>query len=137
MNRTLKARIERLERRKTRRPFPRLILAIYGQPLESIIGYRNRCVVAMRTPGEPLDALEARAWTLGSAFIIEALYRPSSAVGRDDSDFGAITAADAPAEPSGPEIDEYAVGQPGIGAVADREALIRMGAIRVPPERLI
>ena len=129
MNRTLKARIERLERRKTRRPFPRLILAIYGQTLESIIGYRNRGVVAMRAPGEPLDALEARAWALGSAFILEALYRPENRPSADDGE--PVPFAPWPAEPD----DPFALA--GVGRMASLEELIRAGAIRVPPERLI
>ena len=125
----LRTRIERLERRKTRRPFPRLILAIYGQPPESVIGYRNRGVVAMRTPGEPLDALEARAWELGSAFILEALYRP------ENRPSAAVTAmASDPLMPA-ERGDPFALA--GIGREATAEELLAMGAVRLPPERLI
>ena len=129
MNRTLKARIERLERRKTRRPFPRLILAIYGQSLESIIGYRNRGVVAMRAPGEPLDALEARAWELGSAFILEALYRP------ENRPSAAVAAKVSDPPMLAERADPFALA--GIGRKATAEELLAMGAVRVPPERLI
>ena len=129
MNRTLKARIERLERRTKRRPFPRLILAVYGQPLQSIIGYRNRGVVAMRTPGEPLDALEARAWELGSAFILEALYRPEN---RPSAVAEPVSSAPIQIAPE----DPFALA--GIGRRASPAELLASGAVRLPtPERLI
>lgn len=136
----LLSRVKRLERRIVRRPLPRVILALYEQEeAGEIVGFAVGNLRVLREGHESVDDCAKRAFELGRTPFIAAIYahRPSSAVGRDDSDFGAMTDADAPAEPSGPEIDEYAVGQPGIGAVADREALIRMGAIRVPPERLI
>lgn len=133
MSRALKERIARLERQRDRRPFPRVIFGIYDKEDTNIIGFAgeragNRIDV-MRVAGEPLAACEARAWELVGSPSLFALYSPASA---RQSDVPAPAHAPAP-EPA--PIDPFALA--GIGKRASRQQLIEMGAIPVPPERLI
>lgn len=125
----LRTRLDRLERQRFRRPFPRIVMAIYGMPFESIIGYRAGKLTVLRAPDEPLDALQARAWALTASFALETLYDAVRAgqgeVAKPDD---APTAVAAPPHP-------FALA--GIGRKATREELEQMGAIRVPPERPI
>jgi hypothetical protein len=107
---------------------PRITLALYGRTADEIIGYRAGKLVAMRTPGEPLAELQDRAWALGSAFMLEALYRPEN---RPSAVAVPSALPPVPAE----QADPFALA--GIGRRASREELERMGAIPVPPERLI
>lgn len=132
MSKALKARLARLEQRKFGRRLPRIIYSIHGRDEVELIGYRIGNVTVMRAPGEPLGELQARAWGLGAGHALEALYRPENRP-------SAVLAEPwtPPPTPAEPEPDPYAVGQPGIGAIASREMLERMGAIPVPPERLI
>lgn len=133
MNKGLDARLRRLERRQDRRPFPRVIFRIFDTPTESIIGYEGERdgtrLTILRQPGEALETLQARAWELvGSPFLFT-LYGPTS-----------VRQSDAPAPPDAPApepapVDLFALA--GIGRRASRDELIRMGAISVPPERLV
>lgn len=127
---TMLARIARLEQQRNRLFAPRLILKLHGKSDDEVIGFKTASgLVAMRTPGEALDALQARAWELGASVVLETLYRPEN---RPSVDVAEPSAP--PVPPAEPE-DPFALA--GIGREATREELIRMGAIRVPPERLI
>lgn len=129
----LRTRLERLERQRNRRPFPRVIFGIFDKEPDEVIGYEGSSggtsMTILRQPGEALETLRARAWQLVSAPTLFTLY-------------GAFPARQsispppphAPAPPPAPG-DPWALA--GIGREASREELTRMGAVPVPPERLI
>ena len=81
MSKALTARLKRLERRKVRRKFPRLVLHVYGRDSETeLLGYgTSEGVAVMRSPSESLGALRARAWALTNGMTLSALYVPSTA----------------------------------------------------------
>ena len=127
MSRTLKERIARLERRKSGRSIPRVILAIYERTDDEIIGYQAGKLVVMRAPGEVLSELQDRAWALGSPIMLVALYRPENRP-------AAIIEPTVP--PDFAPSDPFA--SAGIGRQASPAELLAMGAIQPPtPERLI
>lgn len=78
MSAALKARLERLERRRTRRALPRIIMAIMDCPDESIIGYAGdvggQRVRVFREPGEHNEKLRRRALVSIGSIAIFALY---------------------------------------------------------------
>lgn len=133
MSRDLKARIARLERQRHRRPFPRVIFAILDKQPEDVIGYEGdrteTRLTILRQPGEPLEALQARASELVGSPHLFTLYAPSPA--RQSGNL-------APAPTATPEpalVDPWALS--GMGREASRDELIQMGVIPVPSERLV
>lgn len=70
----LRTRLARIERHKVRRKLPRVVLAIYNRGDEDVMGFSAGKVSVMRLPGEPLQALQARAWELTGAVTLATLY---------------------------------------------------------------
>lgn len=92
-----------------------------------VIGVQGLGVAVMRAAGEPLGELQARAATLTGARILKTLYA---------APVGKIEPAPAPAPvPEAVPVDPWALA--GIGRRATRQELIEMGALAVPPERLV
>lgn len=125
----LRTRVKRLEKRLGRRkPLPAIITGIYPEEMPGeVIGIEGLGVAVMRAAGEPLGQLQARAATLTGARILKTLYAAPAA-----------SAAPAPAPAPVPEaapVDPWALA--GIGRQATRQELIEMGALAVPPERLV
>lgn len=141
MNRTLKARLAKLERRTIRPEMPRTIIALCPQEeAGEIVGYLAGNLHILREPNESAKDCASRAFSLApSCLYLVAMYaKPArSAVEREERLAARWATPEPPPPPDEPEIDPYAVGQPGIGSIASRELLERMGAVPVPFERLI
>ena len=138
MSKALKSRLDRLEQRITRRAPPRIVFRIHDRDDGEVTGYRAGNVAVVRSEGETAQTCANRAFELQpSAGFIAAIYakRPWSADEREEAPQRCAVTADAPTASDGQQIDPYDVGQPGIGRIASREELERMGAIAVPPER--
>lgn len=102
MNASLRARIERLERRSHCRPFLHILLHIHGRDDEAeVVGYRAGKLTFLRGPSEPLQALQARAFASGASITLGALYRPEN---RPAADVAEPTAAPVPVEPIGHDV---------------------------------
>jgi hypothetical protein len=80
-NATLKARIARLERRKTRRAFPKLVFALDAyQDVGEVTGYRLNNVTVIRLAGETAEQCANRAFSLQPGTpTAAALYGPQGA----------------------------------------------------------
>lgn len=124
----LLTRLERVERRKRAKRFPRIVLHVGEREEAEIIGYQAGNVTLLRNgPIEPLGELQARAWGLGSTAALFALYvRPTAPESKVAEPIAAPPAAEPWVEPV-----------PGVGRRASRDELIKAGGIPVPPERLI
>lgn len=125
----LRTRVKRLEKRLGRRkPLPTIVTGIYAEEMPGeVIGLEGLGVAVMRAVGEPLGQLQARAATLTGARILKTLYAAPAVK---------IEPVPAPAPvPSAVPVDPWALA--GIGRQATRQELIEMGALAVPPERLI
>jgi len=131
VSRALKERVARLERQHDRRPFPRVIFGIYDKEDAGVIGFAGdragSRIDVMRLAREPLAACEARAWELVGSLSLFTLYGPASAHSH-------MASAHAPPLEPAP-VDPSALA--GIGRKANREELVRMGVIPMPPERLV
>ena len=125
----LRTRVKRLEKRLGRRkPLPTIVTGIYPeeQPGE-VIGIEGLGVTVMRAAGEPIGQLHARAATLTGARILKTLYAAPAVK---------IEPVPTPAPvPSAVPVDPWALA--GIGRQATRQELIEMGALAVPPERIV
>ncbi len=133
MNRGLATRLARLEKRlTTRRPLRRIVFGIYpDEPQGELEGMEGGGVRVMRAAGEALDAFRTRALAEIPSRIVVSLLGPSPA-----------PAAAPPAPRTAPTMwapqpgpDPFALA--GIGRRASRAELEQMGALWVPPERLI
>lgn len=71
----LRGRIEQLERRLISRPLPRIILALFDEDLDKVIGYAGNNVEVLRGDETAADCAE-RAFALTGAVNIVALYGP-------------------------------------------------------------
>lgn len=134
MRRTgIRTRLARLEKRLfARRPFPAVFMAVYPDANPApLLGYEGNGMRVMGEPGEPLGELQARAATLTGARFLCALYGPEMAAPAPVATPRTPPAMWKPA----PGPDPWALA--GIGRKASRAELERMGAIAVPPERLI
>lgn len=125
----IRTRLARLERQRERRPFPRRVFGIYDKEDADVIGVEAEGVTVLRQPGEPLADLHGRAFALSGALCLFSLYARQSATERDNGPSGYRTPA------AVPENASRAVA--GVGRVASREELVRMGAIPISPERLV
>lgn len=126
----LRTRLARLELRASRRkPLPVIVAAIHSDEAPGeVLGMEGLGVAVMRAAGEPTAALAARAATLTGARILKTLYGPSPAK--------IEPVAPAPARPAeASPVDPWALA--GIGRRATRQELIEMGALAVPPERIV
>ena len=134
LNVTLRRRVERAEKRNLhRKPLPTIIAAIHEAEMPGdVIGLEGNAVTVMRADLEPLDAFQARAATLIPSRFLKALYAAPSAARSDETAPDAITSAKAPEAAPWPVL-----GDAGVGAIAGRDQLIRMGAIAIPPERFV
>lgn len=125
----LRTRVKRLEKRLGRRkPLPTIVTGIYPEEMPGeVIGVQGLGVAVMRAAGEPLGELQARAATLTGARILKTLYAPPAVKSEPVA---------APVRPSeAAPADPWALA--GIGRQATRQELVQMGALAVPPERLI
>ena len=108
---------------------PTFIMAIYEDKNPgAVIGIEGGGVRVMRAASEPLEALQTRAAAQIPARILKTLYAAPEASQSD------VPAPALVAPPPAP-FDPWA--RAGIGREASRAELERMGAIPVPPERLI
>lgn len=125
----LRARLARLEKRLGRRkPMPTIVTGIYDTSGAEVIGLEGNGVAVMRAgPLESPGALASRCATLTGARVLKTLYAPSLPKSEP-------VAAPAPVPEAAP-VDPWALA--GIGRKADRATLERMGAIAVPPERIV
>lgn len=129
MNRALAARVRRLENQRDRRPFPKRVYGIFDKEDADVIGVEAEGVTVLRQPGQLVADLHAHAFAMTGALCLFSLYARQSATERDEGPSGYPTPAPAP------ERAPRAVA--GVGRVASREELIRMGAIAVTPEWLV
>lgn len=126
----LRTRVKRrLKRLGNRKPLPTIITGIYPeeQPGE-VIGMEGLGVAVMRAAGEPTAALAARAAALTGARVLKTLYAAPL------PKFEPVPAP-APRPAEAVPVDPWALA--GIGRQATRQELIEMGAIAIPPERLV
>lgn len=129
----LRTRLERLERRVVRRSFPRVVSGLYGNVDADVIGAEANGVTVLRQPGEPVSDLHCRAFAMtGALCLVSLTVVARAAPEQDDTPSCHLTTAPAP------EGTTSAVnGVPGIGRIASRAELEKMGAIAVPPARFI
>ena len=126
----LRRRLDRLEVQRKQRRVPRTVAHIFGNDPETIIGFLGDAggarIHVWRAGGEAVSACLARAWREIASSSLFALY-PAPAV------------ALPPVAPLAPVAAPVAAPKSlaGIGRTATREELIRMGAIAIPPERLV
>ena len=73
----LRERIEQLERRRVSRPLPRIILALFDEDLDKVIGYAGNNVEVLRLDETAADCAE-RTFALTGAVNIVALYGPNA-----------------------------------------------------------
>lgn len=108
---------------------PTIIMGVYPEEQSGpIVGLEAGGVPYRLKLGEALAALQRRVADATPARMIRTLYgAPRTAPERHSEPARHLTSAAAPVSP--PE------GVPGIGRIATREELIRLGAIAVPPER--
>lgn len=129
----LRTRLSRLELRASRRkPFPTIVTGIYPEEAGPIIGIEGEGKRLKLQPGETLAELQRRAAATLSGRFLRIAYGATRAAPE-----GASEPSPAPAPkntPSGPAWPS--VGDAGVGRVASREGLERMGALAVPIERL-
>ena len=125
---SLRARIEKLERKTQARRWPQVCAGIYDCSDEDLIGVEGWLdgisIQIARLPGETLQDLAARAFTSGTVLNLAAIYAPRLAPGPPQRDLNQMPMP-IPETAPGPN-----VGIPGV-------ELQQMGAIAVPPERLI
>ena len=133
MNAALKSRLVRLELKSQARRLPRVIAYIYDMKPSEIVGFRgggtfgeNQCD---RASGEAVNDLASRSFDLVGSTFLAAVYARHSAGGEDS------TASPSPTAPSASDRAPADLG--GIGRRASRAELERMGALPVPPERII
>lgn len=125
----LRTRLARLELRASRRkPLPTIIMGIYPEEAGPILGIEGDGQRVKLQPGETLAELQRRAAaTLPSRFLRIAY---GAAPER------ASEPSPAPAPINAPEgVPWPSVGDAGVGRVANRAELERMGALAVPVER--
>lgn len=137
MSAGLKARIGRLEREQRIRPMPRIVLSLRAADEADIIGYEGNGVVVLRGD-ESAEACCHRAFVITGAVILATKYSPEGHRRAEEREWEALPtlpASKPPIESDAPEIDPWELA--GIGREATRDELMRMGAIRLPPERLI
>ena len=127
----LRTRVKRLEKRLgNRKPLPTIVMGIYDNPGAEVIGLEGDNGQRVRLkPGETLAELQRRAVATLPGRFLRIAYAPRAARS-DETASPATTPAKAPERAPWPS-----VGDAGVGAIADRDRLIRMGAIAVPPER--
>lgn len=130
----LRARVKRVEKRLGRRkPLPTIITGIYPEeqpgPIVSFEG--NGGQRAELKPGETLPELQRRALALPGR-MLRTCYRPVRAARSDETRKGATSPALTSEATPWPSL-----GDAGVGRVALRDELIRMGAIAIPAERLV
>lgn len=129
LNVTLRRRVERVEKRQRERtPLPTIIMGIYAEEQPGpILGIEGNGKLLRVEAGQSLAELKRiAAATLPGRFLRIA--------------YGAAGAApELAGEPSAPAPINAPVAAPravpGVGRMASREELIRMGAVPVPPER--
>lgn len=122
-------RLRRLEGRLRERRILRVVMRVFDQTDDQVIGVfgdkDGARVTVLRQPGEALDALEARAFAMIGGSFLGTLYAASE---RPEP---AHTRAHVPEASETPP----AANLSGIGRRATRAELERMGVIPVPPER--
>lgn len=138
LNLTLRRRIERVEHRnrnRHRKPLPTIIATIHPDelpgPIIGVEGYNGQRV--RLKPGESIEQLQRRAIATLPGRMLRTCYR--AAPGRVREPIGhpsastPMIALEAAPWPS--------VGDPGVGRVASRDELVRMGVIAGPPENFV
>ncbi|MEJ7776454.1 MAG: hypothetical protein WKF52_03505 [Sphingomicrobium sp.] len=142
-NATLKARIERLEKRTSARRVRRMTFGLFDRDESNIIGVEADVVgssrpYVMRQPDEATSALIERAYNVTGALSLRIVYAQARQPRQEREDRRSAThaAPDTLTASDGLPSDPYALA--GIGRAASKDELIRMGAIPLPcPERLI
>jgi hypothetical protein len=140
MTRSLKERIERLEQRFERCSTPRLFFKRCDEEQAGeITGVMAGNLHVLRVEGESEIELLARARELApdvpmlfATYAEKGRYAPPE---RDEEAEDSPDAPDAEIAPATLPVDPFTLA--GIGRAATREELERMGAIHIPPERLI
>lgn len=130
----LRTRVKRAEKRnRHRKPAPTIITGVYGEeqpgPVVGIEGDNGQRLKLK--PGETLPELQARALALPGRFL-RLCYGSARAARNDETAPAATTPTKALETAPWP-----AVGDAGVGRVATRDELIRMGVIAVPAERIV
>ena len=128
MSAGLKSRLVRLERVTRQLRLPQIVMAIFDQPDQSVIGAfadRNgeRLTVLRLGLDEPLEMLRDRAFGIVGGYDLYLLYGVPEATAAAELTLGSPGPAPR--------------GEPGIGSIATTQQLERMGAITVPPEWMI
>ena len=132
---SLRARIEKLERKTQTRRWPQVCAAIYDIEDDYLLGVEGWLdgvsIQIARLPGETLQDLAARAFTSGTVLNLAAIYAPRLAPEPPQRDLNQMPM------PTPETAPRPIVGIPGVGRIASLAELQQMGAIAVPPERLI
>lgn len=129
----MRRRVEAVEKRQRhRKPLPTIITGIYPEEQPGTItgiegdgGTRVRLKV-----GETMDQLQRRAVATLPGRFLQVLYAATAAPERPSELLRYRTPSDSPIVRPWPAVA-------GIGRVASRDELIRMGAVGFPVERLI
>lgn len=125
-NATLKARIERLEKRTSTRRFPRMTFGLFDRDDSEIIGAEADIVGSapiriMRQPDEATSALIERAYATTGALSVRIVYQARQ-IGQE-RDY------EASGSPSSAKVAERAPSAvPGVGVRATADQLRRLGA---------
>ena len=132
MSNALKVRLARLERQTQERRWPKVCSGVYDSEAD-LIGIGDGASNHLeRQPGESLEQLSARAFaTFGNVKNLAALYAPRLAPEPPQRDLSKMPM------PTPETAPRPFVGIPGVGRIASLAELQQMGAIVVPPERLI
>lgn len=135
LNVTLRRRVERAERRRReRKPLPTIIMGIYPEEQPGpILGIEGEGELLRLEAGQSIAELKRIAAATLSGRFLRIAYGAARAAPE-----GASEPSPALAPTNAPKgVPWPSVGDAGVGAIADRDRLIRMGAIAVPPERIV
>lgn len=130
----LRTRLARLELRASRRkPFPTIITGIYPEEAGLILGIESEGQRVKLQPGETLAELQRRAVDTLPGRFLRIAYGAARAAPE-----GVSEPSPAPAPMNAPSCPAWpSVGDAGVGRVASRAELERMGALAVPVERIL
>ena len=131
----LTTRVKRLEKRLGRRkPLPTIIMGIYPEEQGGpILGIEGEGELLRLKAGQSLAELRRIAAATLPGRFLRIAYGPARTTPEGASEPSPVPGPmNAPSGPAWPSM-----GDPGVGARATAEQLRRMGALAVPPERII